>query len=104
MINGCAVAAMRRRGKYWLTNVARGAACEPVAIKPELAHLAIQSAAILEMDYAGVDIIQDQQGHYLLIEVNSIPAWKGLESVCGLNIAELLVGDLLKRYLAYDGY
>jgi RimK family alpha-L-glutamate ligase len=102
VINGCAVAAMRRRGKYWLTNVARGAACESVAIQPELAHLAIQAAAILDMDYAGVDIIQDQQGNYLLIEVNSIPAWKGLESVCGLNIAELLVADLLKRYLAYD--
>lgn len=102
VINGCAIAAMRRRGKYWLTNVARGAVCELVDIQPELAHLAIQAATLLGMDYAGVDIVQDQQGHYLLIEANSIPAWKGLESVCGLNIAELLVADLLKRYLTDD--
>jgi glutathione synthase/RimK-type ligase-like ATP-grasp enzyme len=49
------------------------------------------------MDYGGVDIICDQAGSYSVIEVNSIPAWKGLQSVCGLDIADLLVEDLLQR-------
>jgi glutathione synthase/RimK-type ligase-like ATP-grasp enzyme len=34
-----------------------------------------------------------------VIEVNSIPAWKGLESACDVNIAQLLANDLIKRYL-----
>ena len=51
------------------------------------------------MDYAGVDIIQDINGHYTVIEVNSIPAWKGLESVCEVTIAALLADDLINRYV-----
>ncbi|MGR8952890.1 MAG: alpha-L-glutamate ligase, partial [Gammaproteobacteria bacterium] len=53
----------------------------------------------LEMDYAGVDIMLDREGHYTIIEVNSVPAWKGLESVCDVNVAALLAVDLLGRYL-----
>ncbi len=99
VINGQVVAAMRRRGKYWLNNVAQGASCEEINLNPELAELAIKATGALGMDYAGVDIIQDKDGRYSVIEVNSIPAWKGLQSVCKLNIAQLLVDDLLNRYL-----
>jgi len=51
------------------------------------------------MDYAGVDIIQDKDGHYTIIEVNSIPAWKGLEGVCDVTIAQVLADDLINRYV-----
>ena len=99
VINGQAVAAMRRRGKYWLNNVSQGASCEQIDINPELADLAIKATSALSMDYAGVDIIQNQDGEYSVIEVNSIPAWKGLQSVCKLNIAQLLADDLVNRYI-----
>ena len=99
VINGVAVAAMRRKGKYWLNNVAQGASCERIDLCPKVAQLAILATQALNMDYAGVDIIQEQNGQYSIIEVNSIPAWKGLQSVCGQNIAELLVNDLISRYL-----
>jgi len=97
VINGRAVAAMRRRGKSWLNNVARGASCEQIDLEPKLAELAIKATAALAMDYAGVDIIQDRAGHFAIIEVNSIPAWKGLESVCDVTIADLLAEDLIIR-------
>lgn len=97
VINGQVVAVMRRRGKSWLNNVAQGAACEKINLEPEIAELAIQATALLRMDYAGVDIIRDRAGHYLVLEVNSIPAWKGLESVCDVNIAALLANDLISR-------
>lgn len=99
VINGKAVAAMRRRGSSWLTNVARGALCEIFELNPGMTDLAVRAAEVLALDYAGVDIIQDREGQYLVIEVNSIPAWKGLESVCEINIAELLVKDLIDRKL-----
>jgi len=98
IINGQAVAAMRRRGNSWLNNVARGARCEAIELNENLANLAIKATTALKMDYAGVDIIEDQQGNYHIIEVNSIPAWKGLETVCHLNVAQLLVDDMLFRY------
>ncbi|MDD5580911.1 MAG: RimK family alpha-L-glutamate ligase [Methylobacter sp.] len=97
VVNGQAVAAMRRCGKSWLNNVARGAKCERVDLAPEMAELAVKATATLAMDYAGVDIICDREGHYTVIEVNSIPAWKGLESVCDINIADLLTEDLITR-------
>lgn len=102
VINGRAVTAMRRRGKSWLNNVARGASCEAVELNDELAALAVEATAALKMDYAGVDIIKDREGCYQIIEVNSIPAWKGLESVCRISIADCLAEDLIGRYLHND--
>ena len=99
VINGQVVAAMRRRGKSWLNNVARGASCERIDVNYEMAELAVKATAALAMDYAGVDIIQDKDGHYTVIEVNSIPAWKGLESVCDTSIAQVLANDLINRYV-----
>ncbi len=99
VVYGKAVAAMRRRGTSWLNNVARGAKCEAVDLDTELSELAIKAVRTLTMDYAGVDIIRDSDGRYSIIEVNSIPAWKGLESVCDVNIADILAEDLIERYV-----
>ncbi len=99
VIAGKAVAAMTRRGKSWLNNVARGAECEQTELTAKLASIAVKAVDALTMDYAGVDVIENVQGEYCVIEVNSIPAWKGLESVCQLNIADKLADDLINRCL-----
>lgn len=99
VINGKAIAAMRRRGISWLNNVARGASCEAIDLHSELAELAVKATATLQMDYAGVDIIQDAEGRHVVIEVNSVPAWKGLQGVCSLDIADALANDLVDRHM-----
>ena len=99
VINNRAVAIMRRRGKSWLNNVARGAVCEAIDLEPTIADIAVKAGKALAMDYAGVDIIQDKSGQYVVIEVNSIPAWKGLESVVNTSIASLLAEDLVNRHI-----
>ncbi len=99
VINGEVLAVMQRQGVCWLNNVARGATCQAVSADQEMQTLALRSVAALDMDYAGVDIIRDRNGSYQVIEVNSIPAWKGLQSVCNIDVAAVLVKDLLKRYL-----
>jgi tetrahydromethanopterin:alpha-L-glutamate ligase len=99
VVNGRAVASMRRRGKSWLNNVAQGASCERMELDAGMAELAVKATAALAMDYAGVDIIQDRDGRNTIIEVNSIPAWKGLESVCDVSIAKLLADDLINRHV-----
>jgi len=100
IINGCVIGTMRRHGVCWLNNVARGAKCKAVQVDTEMTDLALAATKALNMDYAGVDIICEAQGNYTVIEVNSIPAWKGLQSVCHVDVAEFLVGDLVNRYLA----
>lgn len=93
VINGKAVAAMARHGSSWLNNVALGARCEPMPIEDEIAELAIAAANAVDIDYCGVDIIRDAEGRLFVLEVNSIPAWKGLQAVCERNIAQALVDD-----------
>ena len=96
IINNKAVAAMQRFGKTWVNNVANGGRCEAVLPLGALADLALQAAKVLDMDYCGVDIITDKQGQHYVLEVNSIPAWQGLQSVVALDIAQAMVDDLIE--------
>ena len=62
----------------------------------EMKKLAIDSSKALGMNYSGVDIMLSKNG-YTVTEVNSIPAWKGLQSVCNdKNIAEEMVGNFIR--------
>jgi tetrahydromethanopterin:alpha-L-glutamate ligase len=93
------VAAMLRRGRSWVTNVARGARVETVDARGDLAELAVEAAAAVGADYAGVDLMRDAQGRWFVLEVNSIPAWRGLQAVTRVRIADALAGDLVTRHL-----
>ena len=96
VIAGKAVAAMQRSGITWLNNVHQGALCEPVNLEElRLGRLAEDAVRALDMHYAGVDIIREAGGRYTILEVNSIPAWRGLQSVCDIDIADLLIQDFL---------
>jgi RimK family alpha-L-glutamate ligase len=97
VIAGRAAAAMRRNGRTWLNNVAQGARCEAAKVEAPLRELAEDAVRAIGMGYAGVDIIRDTDGDFSVIEVNSVPAWKGLQSVTQGRIAEWLVADFLSR-------
>ena len=96
VIGGEAVAAMRRRGENWVTNVAQGATTEPGAPK-QAERLAIAAAAAIGADYAGVDIIRDANDEYLVLEINGIPGFRSLEETSGVNIASLLLDYISRR-------
>jgi RimK family alpha-L-glutamate ligase len=100
VIGGRAVAAMRRiGGQGWVHNVARGARCESATLEPHLAELAVRATAALGLDYAGVDLIPDpyEDARAWVLEVNGVAAWRGLQSVTDIDIAALLLDDLLSR-------
>lgn len=95
VINGEAVAAMERVSEHWISNRARGARCLPAVLTEPLRAIAEPAARAPGTSYAGVDIILDETGAYTVLEVNGIPAWRGLQSVCRRNIAEQLVDGFL---------
>jgi tetrahydromethanopterin:alpha-L-glutamate ligase len=102
VIGGRAVAAMRRvGGKGWIHNFAQGATCEATALDAPLAQTAVRATDALGLDYAGVDLIPDPHdaGRPLVLEVNGVAAWRGLQSVTSIDIAAALVDDLLLRKL-----
>ena len=92
---GQVISAMSRRSQSWITNVAQGARPAPHAPEAEMTELALAAAKALGADYAGVDLIRQADGNLLVLEVNSNPAWRGLQSVTKIDIAERLAADFL---------
>jgi tetrahydromethanopterin:alpha-L-glutamate ligase len=104
VIGDRAVAAMRRESEHWITNVAQGAKPCPedlaLPANADLARWAVEAARALGMDYAGIDLMRDGEGRTWVIEVNGIPAWRGLQRVATARIADLLAQDLVGRRMA----
>lgn len=91
-----AVAAMKRRGATWKSNISNGARAEPLRIDQALANMSITAAKALGAEYAGVDILPKEDGGYSLIEINTIPGWKGLKKATGFDAAGYLADYVLK--------
>lgn len=92
---GEVLAAMTRRGASWITNVKQGGVPEPLLPDREMAALALRAAEAVGAAYAGVDLIRDTSGALFVLEVNSMPAWRGLQQVTDVNIALRLAGAML---------
>ncbi|KAB2940503.1 MAG: RimK family alpha-L-glutamate ligase [Hyphomicrobium sp.] len=89
------VAAMARRAGNWITNVHQGGEPSPHIPSEEMARLAAGALAAVGADYAGVDLIRTPDGRLLVLEVNSNPSWRGLQSVSDVDIAETIIEDFL---------
>ncbi len=83
-----AIAAMKRCAENdWRTNVAQGARTENCRLEDAQAQLAIRSARAVGTFVAGVDLLQDANGNWYVIEVNAVPGWRALAKTTGLDIA-----------------
>lgn len=97
VVGGRAVAAMSRSGPDWVHNVAQGARCEAASLQPELRSLAERATQAVGADYAGVDLMRGPDGRLCVLEVNGIPAWRGLQSVTDVDIAACIARDVRMR-------
>lgn len=84
---GEVLAGMIREGESWITNVHRGGRPQPWAVPPRAVELASAAAQAVGVDYTGVDLVDDGEGGFQVLEVNSMPAWSGLQRVTELDIA-----------------
>jgi len=93
---GRVVATMMRRAPTWITNVKQGGM--PVAVPRDAAleELALAAARAVGAEIAGVDVIVGRNGARVL-EVNSMPAWSGLQKVTSVDIAGAIADDVLRR-------
>lgn len=95
--HGKVIAAMTRHATHWITNVKLGAKPEPFLPDAKMIDLALRSAAAVGADFAGVDMIRDGADQIQVLEVNSMPGWRGLQKVVPFSIADRLVADLMRR-------
>ncbi len=99
VVGDSVVAAMRRTAPpgEWITNIARGGAA--TRHKPDIVQreLALRASRAVGAEIAGVDVIYDRDGRPFVLEVNAVPGWRSLSSVCDLDIATLVLGALRRR-------
>jgi RimK family alpha-L-glutamate ligase len=93
--DGRPVAAMLREHESWITNVHQGARCVAIPAEGEVTQLAVAAAKAVGAFHAGVDLIRGADGLWQVLEVNSMPAWRGLQSVTSFGIAPCLAADAL---------
>jgi tetrahydromethanopterin:alpha-L-glutamate ligase len=92
---GRIIAAMARHAAHWITNVKQGGRPLPVVVDKEIRELAVRASAAVGTSFAGVDIVCGSDGAPTVLEVNSMPAWSGLQKVTRASIAAVLAGDLV---------
>ncbi|GGL24491.1 hypothetical protein GCM10009037_05020 [Halarchaeum grantii] len=89
VVNGEVVGAMRRYAPEndWRTNVALGGSVEGVPDLPEeVEEMAAEAAEVVGLDYAGVDIVEGEDGWFVL-EVNPTAGFKGLYQATNISPA-----------------
>lgn len=95
------VAAMRRRavGDEFRSNVHRGGTTEIVELDEEYERVAVQSAQIMGLRIAGVDMLDGDNGP-LVMEVNSSPGLEGIETATELDVAGAMI-DYIATQVAF---
>jgi RimK family alpha-L-glutamate ligase len=91
VVAGQVAGAMERVSDSWRANIARGGRPRPAALSAAEGELALAAAATLEADVAGVDLLVAPDGEIVVVEVNGIPGWQALQSICDEDITARVV-------------
>jgi RimK family alpha-L-glutamate ligase len=93
--DGRVIGGMMREGDSWITNLHQGGRPRRWAVSEEAAMLALGAARAVGVAYTGVDLIEGEDGRLLVLEVNSMPSWSGLQTVVEVDIAAMIVDRFL---------
>jgi RimK family alpha-L-glutamate ligase len=91
VVGGEIAGAMERATESWQANIARGARPRAVTLTEDQRAVAVAAAAAVEADVAGVDLLAVPDGGVVVLEVNGIPGWQALQSVCQGDLTGLIV-------------
>jgi RimK family alpha-L-glutamate ligase len=94
VVGGRVLAAIERVGSGWRANLARGARARPTELTAEQERLCLEAAAVLGVDYAGVDVLRAADGRDYVLELNGIPGWRGLQEATGADVGAALAAHV----------
>ena len=91
------VASMQRTAKAgeFRSNLHRGGTAQVVEITAEEKKAALDATKALGLCVAGVDMLRSERGP-LIMEVNSSPGLKGIETSTGIDVAGIIIEYLVK--------
>ena len=90
------ISSMQRVSDHFITNVYQGAKPRKISISNEVEEICKKVSKTLKLGYGGIDIKIFKEKIYVL-EVNSIPSWKMIQTITKKNISEILVKDFIKN-------
>ncbi len=98
IIGGRAIGAMLRKSSdgSFKANYSSGGLVENYEINPTIEWLAVESAKIVGLDIAGVDILFDKYS-YKVCEINSYPGFEGFEKATKINLQEEIFKYIILR-------
>ena len=102
VVNGKVAGCMMRQSvdNDFRANITRGGEGIPYQIDDDIEWLGGESARLLNLDIAGVDLLFDGEG-YSICEVNSSPGFEGMDKYCKTNVAEQIV-TYVKHKIGYS--
>ncbi len=82
----------------FISNLSQGGT--PLKFDPteEMRALAVNAAKAVGADFAGVDLIEGDEGLFVL-EVNATPSGKGIKVACGIDVTERIIERMFERGL-----
>jgi len=91
VIGGKVMGAMLRTAPEgdFRANITGGGTGSRYEITEEIDFIARETARALNLDIAGVDLLFDDRG-FRVCEANSNPGFKGFETYCGVDVADLI--------------
>ncbi|MBN1456129.1 MAG: RimK family alpha-L-glutamate ligase [Methanomicrobia archaeon] len=81
-----------------VSNLSQGGRPVPCALTGEIRSLAVRATKAVGADFAGVDLIEGEDG-LLLLEVNGTPSGRGINQACGIDVTERIVASLFAQLL-----
>ena len=88
------ISVIRRTSSNLITNYYQGASIKKIESTKEINEISKKISKVFKLGYGGIDIKVFGKKLYVL-EVNSIPSWKGLQKVEDKNIAQIIVKDFI---------
>ncbi|ALU11538.1 L-2-aminoadipate N-acetyltransferase [Ignicoccus islandicus DSM 13165] len=91
VVGGSVRTAIYRISSNWRTNTALGGKAEPAKIDSELEEIVLRAAGAVGGGVLGVDVVEDPERGYLVLEVNSNVDFKNTYRVTGHDLAKDIV-------------
>lgn len=79
---------------HWVTNLACGGSASSASLTQAEADLARRAATAVGASLAGVDLVPAEDGRLVVLEVNAVPGWRGIEAVLGDEVGETVANHI----------
>ena len=82
---------------HWMTTILSGGRYEKADLDPDTEAIAVRAARHFGLVFTGVDLIEDSDGRFNVLEVSAFGGFRGLLNGCGIDAAPMLADLVLRR-------